>query len=385
MTAPALKARVPELDGLRGVAILMVIVFHYLEPVHRTAQGLLWHLLVPARLGWIGIDLFFVLSGYLIGGILMANRESPVFFRTFYIRRFCRILPLYLVVVAGCLVANRLFGGPPGPPLYQYLTFTQNFWMAIHGQFGILLLAVTWSLAVEEQFYVLLPPLVRFNQGKRLLAIVIGCILLAPIVRYVLIARSGQHGMFAAHVLLFTHLDALMLGVLLAWMHAREIAIPRRVVRAVWVISAALVTLAALQPPKTGAPAWPMVATLYYQVVTLLCASTLVIALDGGFRFLRWKPLAYTGVISYGLYLMHQPMNVVMQWVLRWNAKDLRLVLVSFVLVYLVSAWSWEWFEKRFVRAGHRFHYRDDEGEAALAEEPLARIDHEPGPVPPSG
>jgi peptidoglycan/LPS O-acetylase OafA/YrhL len=83
--------------------------------------------------------------------------------------------------------------------------------MAAKGQFGIALLARTWSLAVEEQFYVLLPPLVRFNPSRRLPAIVIGCMLLAPGLRYFFIARAGQHGVFAAHVLLFTHLDGLML------------------------------------------------------------------------------------------------------------------------------------------------------------------------------
>jgi peptidoglycan/LPS O-acetylase OafA/YrhL len=154
---PSLKARVPEIDGLRGVAILLVIAFHYLEPVHRTAEGWLRDALAPSRMGWIGVNLFFVLSGYLIGSILMANRDSPTFFSAFYIRRFCRILPLYLVVVAGCYAVHHLFVRTPGPPLYQYLTFTQNFWMAAKGQFGIGLLAITWSLAVEEQFYALLP------------------------------------------------------------------------------------------------------------------------------------------------------------------------------------------------------------------------------------
>jgi peptidoglycan/LPS O-acetylase OafA/YrhL len=157
MESPFSKARIPELDGLRGLAILIVIAFHYVEPLHTTAQGTLRHVLAPVRMGWIGIHLFFVLSGFLIASILMATRDSPTFFRTFYIRRFYRILPLYLVVVAGCYVVHHLFVRTPGPPLYQFLTFTQNFWMAAKGQFGIGLLSVTWSLAVEEQFYALLP------------------------------------------------------------------------------------------------------------------------------------------------------------------------------------------------------------------------------------
>jgi peptidoglycan/LPS O-acetylase OafA/YrhL len=360
------RGRQPELDGLRGVAILLVIAFHYLEPLHRTAQGWLRIALAPARMGWIGVDLFFVLSGYLIGSILMANRDSPTFFGTFYIRRFYRILPLYLVVVAGCFAVHQWFVRTSAPPLVQYLTFTQNFWMAAKGQFGIGLLAITWSLAVEEQFYALLPPLVRFNPSKRLLAIVIGCILLAPVLRYFFIAKAGQYGVFAANVLLFTHLDALMLGVLLAWMRARDVTVPRRLVRVVWVISAALLTLSALRLPRPEAVARPMMATFFYEVITLFCASTLVIALDGGFRCLRWKALTYTGLISYGLYLMHQPLNWAMHMAFRWkNWKDVRLAMVSFVVVYIIAALSWEWFEKRLVRFGHRFQYQDNREGAA--------------------
>ena len=338
-----------------------MIVYHYLEPLHRNAQGTLHYALAPARMGWIGVDLFFVLSGYLIGSILMENRGAPAYFRTFYIRRFCRILPLYLVVVVGCYIVHQLFIRTPGPPLYQYLTFTQNFWMAVAGQFGIGLLAVTWSLAVEEQFYVLLPPLVRFTPPKRLPAIVIGCMLLAPVVRCLCLALAGRQGLFVALVLPFTHLDTLMLGVLLAWMRAHDVAMPRRLVRVVWGISAALIALSALQPPRPGQAIPPLATTLFYEAITLFCASTLVIALDGGFRFLRWKVLTYTGVISYGLYLLHQPLNAAVHMSFRrQNWKDVQLATVSFAVVYVIAALSWEWFEKRFVRLGHRFRYQID-------------------------
>jgi peptidoglycan/LPS O-acetylase OafA/YrhL len=374
MALPSLKERVPELDGLRGVAILLVIAYHYLEPVHRTAQGWHRHALAPARMGWLGVDLFFVLSGYLIGSILMANRQSPAFFSTFYLRRFCRILPLYLAVVLGCFAAHYRYMRTPGEPLYQYLTFTQNFGMAAAGQFGIPLLAITWSLAVEEQFYALLPPLVRFNRPKRLLAIVIGCMLLAPVLRYFFFARAGQQGMFAAQVLLFTHLDGLMLGVLFAWMRTHDVAIPRRLVHVVWWISAALVAFSAL---NTAAPrtVLPLMITVFYEVVTVFCASTLLMALDGSFPFLRWKALTYTGLISYGLYLMHQPLNWALHRAFRWqNWNDVRLAIVAFPVVYVIAALSWEWFEKPFVRFSHRFRYQDGEqGAAFAAPEPIKR------------
>lgn len=353
---PSLQTRVPELDGLRGISVLFVVAFHYLEPLLGTAQGALRVALGPVSMAWIALELFFIQSGYLIASILMANRDSPTFFSTFYIRRFYRILPLYLVVVAGCYAVHQLFVQTPGPPLYQFLTFTQNFWMAASGYFGIGLLAVTWSLAVEEQFYVVLPPLVRFTRSRGMLAIVIGCMLLAPVLRYLLVAHYGKPGGFAAHVLLFTHLDSLMLGVLLALLAARNIAIPRRIVRVVWVISTAWIVVAALRIPEPGGATWPILGTVFHEIAVLFCASTLLIAIDGGFRFLRWKALTYTGLISYGLYLMHQPLNWAMHTAFRWrNQSDVRLAMVSFVLVYVLAVLSWEWFEKPFVRRGHRY------------------------------
>ena len=105
------------------------------------------------------MDLFFVLSGFLIGGILLDTRDSPNYFRTFYARRFFRIVPLYVAVLCIALAANH---GKIDEqiPTVTYFLFLQNFWMALHGTFGYLL-SPTWSLAVEEQFYLTLPGIVR--------------------------------------------------------------------------------------------------------------------------------------------------------------------------------------------------------------------------------
>src|SRR6202022_4240957 len=95
-----LRGRIPELDGLRGVAIAMVVAHHYfLEPIQASPGTWLSHVQAVGRLAWSGVDLFFVLSGFLIGGILLDARDSPRYFGTFYRRRFARILPLYVVVL----------------------------------------------------------------------------------------------------------------------------------------------------------------------------------------------------------------------------------------------------------------------------------------------
>src|SRR5580658_5282603 len=103
------NVHIPELDGIRGVAIALVLLFHFLYgPATIVPGGLAWHLLAPLRLGWTGVDLFFVLSGFLIGGILMDARSAKNYFATFYTRRFYRIVPLYVLVLCACYLQNVL-------------------------------------------------------------------------------------------------------------------------------------------------------------------------------------------------------------------------------------------------------------------------------------
>jgi peptidoglycan/LPS O-acetylase OafA/YrhL len=117
MAANLSKQRIPELDGLRGLAILLALVFHYI-----TQEGAQLPGSVPAMLqrfvimGWTGVDLFFVLSGFLIGGILMDVRGSPRYSKTFYSRRFFRIVPIYYLWILTCVGAVGFAGGPANPP-----------------------------------------------------------------------------------------------------------------------------------------------------------------------------------------------------------------------------------------------------------------------------
>lgn len=113
----ALNQRIPELDGLRGFAILLVLFFHCLSlPIAELRPNPLAYVKYATRLTWTGVDLFFVLSGFLIGGILVDARDSPRYFPVFYFRRACRILPAYIAYLLLILVSYRYFlpshGGP---------------------------------------------------------------------------------------------------------------------------------------------------------------------------------------------------------------------------------------------------------------------------------
>src|SRR5260370_30236825 len=170
--APNPSARILELDGLRGLAILLVILCHYVGNPNHAPLGFWPHRFLSAfAVGWSGVDLFFVLSGFLIGRVLPDARNSPHYFRAFYMRRIFRILPIYylwtLLFSATATVVLVFFpcrlGVTSGDLLRVpvQLLFLQNFWPGML-RFTWMWFAVTWSLAVEEQFYLLAPPLIRY-------------------------------------------------------------------------------------------------------------------------------------------------------------------------------------------------------------------------------
>jgi peptidoglycan/LPS O-acetylase OafA/YrhL len=181
MPGPSSKPRLTELDGLRGLALLMILAFHSISQEGDFPAGsFLAPLQRSVSMRWTALDLFFVLSGFLIGGILMDARQSPSYFKTFYARRFFRIVPVYylwillyiaLIGLAGNEVV-KLSNSGIRPPLdlriLSYFLFLQNsIPISLHGLscswFGHL-----WSLAVEEQFYLVAPLVVRIVPPRRL-------------------------------------------------------------------------------------------------------------------------------------------------------------------------------------------------------------------------
>ena len=171
------ESRLPALDGIRGVAVLMILVTHYLQGMLPCAW--LSKLTRPLYFAQTGVDLFFVLSGFLITGILLNARGTPHFLRNFYARRAVRILPLYYLVVLGCIAAGWFVTNSK----YQYglahcwwyLFYLQNigmtFWHGSVGEPGHF-----WSLGVEEHFYLLWPLLIVFCKERHLARVLLGLI-----------------------------------------------------------------------------------------------------------------------------------------------------------------------------------------------------------------
>ena len=210
---PRLAGHVPVLDGVRGIAILAVIIFHAVT--FETHNRFELALAMGAAFGWAGVDLFFVLSGFLITGILLKARGGAGYYRTFYLRRSLRIFPLYFALCAVLFVVMPTIYGwhsPTGEMLTAaapwYLTYTLNIRMALFGGAGaVFTTSFLWSLAVEEQFYLLWPAIVKRVRLEHLSRLCLAIVVAALFWRIWMV--SSGHVM-AGYVLLPSRMDGLM-------------------------------------------------------------------------------------------------------------------------------------------------------------------------------
>jgi peptidoglycan/LPS O-acetylase OafA/YrhL len=380
------NGRIPALDGLRGIAILLVLLYHGIF-VSGSHSWVLSRLLLLGKLSWSGVDLFFVLSGFLIGGILLDVKESPHYFRTFYARRAFRILPLYGIVLGICFfarfipvhsVANWLasIGFVPVAPL-AFFTFSQNFWMAYVGKFSAGALNPTWSLAVEEQFYLTMPVIVRKLSQRHIVVVLASVVVCAPLIRTLLVSLLHEHGAFAAYVLMPCRADALALGALAAVLIRDSTAwniVVRNSVLLTMIAFLMLLCLAWFSYAALDIFSVQLV-TFGYSVLALFYTSCLLIALSfkGGAveRILTNRLLMRLGSIAYCAYLIHGPLiafgytmasRVVHQLNMNLLAaphavENVLGTLIGITLTIVLSSLSWRFVERPLLRRGHRHQY----------------------------
>jgi len=379
VSLPAWDRRVPELDGLRGLAIALVIVFHcfYLTSAPLTSP-VLSRLRAALATTWSGVDLFFVLSGFLIGGILLDARLSRNYFQVFYVRRFFRIVPIYFAVLAllpcALLPAARFSShdfswlAADALPSYAYWAFAQNLWMSYFLNLGANPLKVTWSLAIEEQFYLTLPVLIRLFTAARIKMLVLLGICAAPLLR-VALGLAYPHNWVARFALMPCRADALLLGVLAA-IALREDLWRQKIQRCsrslLLLLSALFLGVLALTiwSPSVGGP---VTQSLGYSWLAFFYALLLVYALtrpSGAVsRVLRTGWLRWLGSIAYGVYLLHQSVQGFL-FALIWNSapqitgfRTLFTSVLSVAVTLAIARLSWRFFEAPLVKLGHRSRY----------------------------
>lgn len=305
-----MKTRIPELDGIRGLAIILVLLTHFgaetLQPVGRL-QGWLYSGL---HLGWSGVDLFFVLSGYLITSILLRSREDKDYYPPFYIRRSLRIVPLYAVfLIAFGLIS--LAGGWASTEQFWYWAYLSNVRNAIGAH--IPPMNHFWSLAIEEQFYLAWPFFVR-NLRTRALGALCVTIAATSLLLRLWFAWHPVGGPEFVFKLTPFRLEPLAYGALIAVAffsgYARVVA---PLMKYVALVGALLLAFAVRRTGSTWYIA-PMMEALGYSGVALINSAAVFLGIQhsGSWRFgiLRSGVLAWFAKHSYGIYVLHMPLVV---------------------------------------------------------------------------
>jgi peptidoglycan/LPS O-acetylase OafA/YrhL len=370
-TAEAPAQRYVALDGLRGVAIAMVLWHHLVElnlPPGR-ASWLGW-LRVSTALSWTGVDLFFTLSGFLIGGILIDHRGSGRLVRTFYLRRALRILPLYYFTLL--VVALACTAGLPGSfhlfPEWVYALFLTNIAIAHAGVWDWLPLSVMWSLAVEEQFYLIAPWLMRLVAPHRIPLFAAVLVALAEIGRAIIYFQYPSRQL-PMHVLTPLRMDALAFGIWAAWLvrSPSSSLVAGFLSRHLDGCAAAIIAVFAGLTLARSTEGSGSMALFGYTLVSLCYGVVVLVVVKAKprplLRMLESELLVSLGRRSYFIYLWHALLGAS---IIRWlggadfelrSVTGAAIVALAIATTWLASAASWKWFEGPIVEVGRRSAY----------------------------
>jgi peptidoglycan/LPS O-acetylase OafA/YrhL len=366
--AATLRAQMPVLDALRGGAIALVLA-HRFNVTSDPAS-------LPARLtcalmefGWVGVQLFFVLSGFLITGILLDSRGHGGYYRAFFARRVLRIFPLYYAVLAAAFVVVPLFTGQQ-PAGYQHQVWLWTYLSNWVGPFGFAVAAFPhfWSLAVEEQFYLVWPFVVRVAEG-RALPIVCALLVIAALASRIVL-RALDVTVEAPYVWTICRVDALALGAMAAWalrvpsLAQAFAARPRAL---------AIGTMALFFAGAVATRGYPRVSvatqTIGYSILAWCSVVVLVLGVLAQARggrlaaLLSPAPLRSLGKYSYAMYIFHVPIHhqLGVRLLARFGqthpplAVTLVYCAAMSAVTYAAAVVSYHVYEKRFLALKRRF------------------------------
>ncbi len=359
------KPRIIALDGLRGIAILGVIITHlYTAPdlLYPWLQNIVWF-------GGHGVDLFFVLSGFLIGGILLDHPFSRKKIICFFIRRFFRIVPLYGITIF-ILVGLILDFPELAAPWWAYMTFTANITHVWQADTTWYPLSVIWSLCVEEQFYLLAPFIVGYIKRAHLLKILCITILFSWLLRYVLFMWGGEYALGAIHFLTPCRADAFSAGILVATMiRDEQFNLYKDIIGLHWnkffggclILVSIYVyldpTLGNIYSVLFGYSAVIMLSTLLIIGVVSVRPKWLILIMENA-------SLRSLGKLSYFIYLWHLAIAYILGKILNpFNIEpsNVSMYLLSPLVITILTwfaAWlSWRCFEYPLIKIGRKFSY----------------------------
>jgi peptidoglycan/LPS O-acetylase OafA/YrhL len=360
-------SRIAELDGLRGIAILLVVSFHYINNQLLYSTNSFGRFLCKVTsFGWVGVDLFFVLSGFLIGSILIRTRESKNFFSTFYIRRLARIVPNYYLLLLIFIAIqpwpyfsdNYMLTGNKVIPLGSYFTMMHNFYMANMNNLGNGMLCVTWSIGIEEQFYLAFPLIVYLAKRSWLPFILIITVIVASVVR-----MQYTHWI-PPYVLLPARMDSISMGVLVAYFY-NKIDLEAFVSKYLYILLILIATDIAICAYLYAL--FGDLGVIKHTLFAIFFALCLVLAITktpGYTTLLRNKILCWVGTISYSLYLFHYFILALFhhfignkEGIVINNLKDLIITILALASSFLMAWVVFKWLETPIVKWGKKFKY----------------------------
>jgi len=357
-----------ELDALRAFGILLVILNHT-WPEH----GLNAALTRLVQLPWMLMDGFFVLSGFLITGILLDSRSRPDYYKSFYIRRALRILPVYYLVIGLLTYVAMAHGHEPykqmlehwGSPAWFFVylgniptALTGFYPMAAGGSYIPL-----WSLQVEEQFYLLFPLLVHRLRKETLARLLLSLACFSTVLRIVIYYRNPAN-LLAQYVLLPCRMEGLALG---GWIAIRFRTGPWNVPKKrLTVMTAGWVAITCLSAIWGGYEhTTPFNRTIGFLLSPIALAHVVLLLIV--FRGSRWTaplrlgPVQYLGKISYAAYLFHWPAGNIVKGAstisgLHALDQNLPRIMAIYVLTFVCAALSWHFFEKPMLNLKDRLY-----------------------------
>ena len=361
-----------ELDGLRGLAVGMVLAWHFIGiPAWSTEGWLPQAVFRVFLLGGAGVNLFFVLSGFLITRIVISRNQSNThFLKAFYARRALRILPPYLLLVAIFWstvwiggVQNQVFNDQIS--LWRFLTFTQNYWMAQNASYGPDGISVTWSVAIEEQYYLIFPVLALMLSKYRMPAF-LACIVVASVVWRACIFALDPSNNFPADLGTLARLDGLAVGGLIAcafnnpdwtkWLRENLVGL-RRAMLCSFVMLVFVRRDLGSQMAYIGHTVLNLCSALVITNILLHLGSTSV-----WMHTLRSTCLRFLGRISYSLYLFH-PIILATAFLATGYPKTLAgwpqvlLLISSFMVSLFFCHLLFDRFEKSLIDLGRKIPY----------------------------
>jgi peptidoglycan/LPS O-acetylase OafA/YrhL len=387
---------IPTLDGMRGIAVLLVLMFHFawtfpgddpttattlMEKIAVRVHALLWS-------GWTGVDLFFVLSGYLItrGLVAPSKRALGTRLKMFWMRRVLRIFPLYYAfIIVGTIVALAVAGTSAWVPGPSYWVYMQNYALAFDDEV-LRWTAHFWSLAIEEQFYFVWPIVAVMVARRKLIPTILVLVPAVVLLRAGMVFKGAhvpalarifhdEHGIAKfVYRATFTRADGLLLGAFVA-VTQREVSHPvskawRRLRFPIFVATA--LALCGLYVMANGLNDYDRrIMAIGYVALAMFFASAISMCADAVIsdrarRFLSWRPLVACGKVSYGMYIFHWvlvillvPRLVKMQAgmdVATQMALNTGVIVGGIAIVYVLAEISFRFFETPFLKLKGRFH-----------------------------